>query len=107
LAAWLPNAVSLTPTFNCVTLIPFKSIGQSADALAFAVDKLAHWCRTELLERYLDATQVLIEADSGGSSKLIVIWARKTYRQAYDQCAKNSSLRLCPIGSGREKMHAC
>jgi hypothetical protein len=43
-------------------------IGQSADTPTFAVDNLAHWCQTELRERYPQATQLLIEADSGGSN---------------------------------------
>jgi len=49
---------------NCGTV----SIGQSADTPTFAVDNLAHWCQTELHERYPHATQLLIEADSGGSN---------------------------------------
>ena len=43
-------------------------VGQSADTPAFAVDNLAHWCQTELLERFPGATQVFIEADGGGSN---------------------------------------
>jgi Rhodopirellula transposase DDE domain len=43
-------------------------IGCSADTPIFAVDNVAHWCRTELRERYPEADQLLIEADSGGSN---------------------------------------
>jgi hypothetical protein len=50
--------------YTCGTL----SIGQSADTPTFAVDNLADWCRTQLPERYPDATRILIEADSGGSN---------------------------------------
>lgn len=49
---------------NCGTVY----VGQSADTPAFAVDNLAHWCATELRERYPCASQLLIEADSGGSN---------------------------------------
>src|SRR5918912_2245316 len=42
-------------------------VGQSADTPAFAVDNIAQWCATELRERFPAATQLLIEADSGGS----------------------------------------
>ena len=42
-------------------------VGQSADTPTFAVDNIAHWCATELQERFPPATQLLIEADSGGS----------------------------------------
>jgi len=50
--------------YNCGTVY----IGQSADTPTFAVDNLAHWCQTELRERYPHATRLLIEADSGGSN---------------------------------------
>jgi hypothetical protein len=43
-------------------------VGQSADTPSFAVDNIAHWCATELRERFPEATQLLIEADSGGSN---------------------------------------
>lgn len=43
-------------------------VGQSADTPAFAVDNIAHWCRTELLQRFPFATHLMIEADSGGSN---------------------------------------
>jgi hypothetical protein len=38
-------------------------VGQSADTPAFAVDNIALWCQTELLERFPDATHLMIEAD--------------------------------------------
>jgi hypothetical protein len=43
-------------------------VGQSADTPAFAVDNIAHWCRTELRQRFPTATQLMIEADCGGSN---------------------------------------
>jgi Rhodopirellula transposase DDE domain len=49
---------------NCGTVY----LGQSADTPLFAVDNVARWCQTELQERYPHATQLLLEADSGGSN---------------------------------------
>ncbi len=43
-------------------------VGQSADTAAFAVDNLAHWCQTEMPERFAHATDLLIHADCGGSN---------------------------------------
>ena len=43
-------------------------VGQSADTPSFAVDNIADWCRTEMPERFPDATQLMIEADCGGSN---------------------------------------
>jgi hypothetical protein len=43
-------------------------VGQSADTPAFAVGTSAHWCATELRERYPDAHHLWIVADSGGSN---------------------------------------
>jgi hypothetical protein len=51
---------------NCGTVY----VGRSADTPAFAVDSIVQWCGTELRERYPTATQVLIEADSGGSNSV-------------------------------------
>jgi hypothetical protein len=43
-------------------------VGQSADTPEFAVDSLVAWCRTELGQRFPNATQVLLLADGGGSN---------------------------------------
>jgi hypothetical protein len=43
-------------------------LGCSADTPAFAVDNLALWCATERLERFPDATALMLEADGGGSN---------------------------------------
>lgn len=45
-------------------------LGQSADTPAFAVDSVALWCATERLERFPQATTLLIEADGGGSNSV-------------------------------------
>jgi hypothetical protein len=49
---------------NCGTVY----VGTAADTPAFAVDNLVQWCHTEMAERYPTATQLLIEADCGGSN---------------------------------------
>ena len=49
---------------NCGTVY----VGQSADTPTFAVDNLARWCETELPLRFPGKTDLLIEADSGGSN---------------------------------------
>jgi len=43
-------------------------LGRSADTPSFAVDNIALWCATERLERFPNATAILIEADCGGSN---------------------------------------
>lgn len=43
-------------------------VGQSADTPEFAVDNLVRWCETELPRFYPHATQLFLEADSGGSN---------------------------------------
>ena len=50
--------------YNCGTVY----VGQSHDTPAFAVANLHHWIRTEMHERYRGATELMIEADSGGSN---------------------------------------
>lgn len=49
---------------NCGTVY----VGQSADTPTFAVDNLVRWCETELPLRFPGKTELLIEADSGGSN---------------------------------------
>jgi hypothetical protein len=49
---------------NCGTIY----VGQSADTPTFAVDNLVRWCETELPVLFPRATDLLIEADSGGSN---------------------------------------
>lgn len=49
---------------NCGTLY----VGQSADTPTFAVDNLAHWCKTHLPELFPGTAELFIEADSGGSN---------------------------------------
>jgi len=76
--------------------------GQSADTPTFAVDNLAHWCRTELRERYPHATQVLIEADSGGSNGARSrVWKQQLQVQIAD--ALGLTITVCPYPTGASK----
>lgn len=50
--------------YNCGTVY----VGHSADTAAFAVANLARWVTSEMQERYPHASQLMIEADSGGSN---------------------------------------
>lgn len=78
------------------------SIGQSADTPTFAVDNLAHWCRTELPERYPDATRILIEADSGGSnSARSRVWKQQLQAQLAD--ALGLTITVCHYPTGTSK----
>jgi hypothetical protein len=49
---------------NCGTVY----VGQSADTPTFAVDNLVRWCETDLPLFFPGTTDLLIEADSGGSN---------------------------------------
>jgi hypothetical protein len=77
-------------------------IGQSADTPTFAVDNLAHWCRTELPERYPAASRVLIEADSGGSnSARSRVWKQQLQAQLAD--ALGLTITVCHYPTGTSK----
>lgn len=83
---------------NCGTVY----IGQSADTPTFAVDNLAHWCRSELRERYPQATQILIEADSGGSNGARSrVWKEQLQVQLAD--ALGLTITVCHYPTGTSK----
>lgn len=83
---------------NCGTVY----IGQSADTPSFAVDNLAHWCQTELRERYPQASKVLIEADSGGSnSARSRVWKQQLQVQIAD--ALGLTVTVCHYPTGASK----
>jgi hypothetical protein len=77
-------------------------IGQSADTPTFAVENIAHWCRTELRERYPRATRLLIEADSGGSnSARSRVWKWQLQEQVAD--ALQLTVMVCHYPTGASK----
>lgn len=86
------------PHDNCGTVY----IGQSADTPTFAVDNVAHWCQTELRERYPHATQILIEADSGGSNGARSrVWKQQLQVQLAD--ALGLTVTVCHYPTGASK----
>jgi hypothetical protein len=77
-------------------------VGQSADTPAFAVDNIAHWCRTELLERYPNATHLMIEADGGGSNGYRSrVWKRDLQEKVAD--AFDLIVTVCHYPTGASK----
>jgi hypothetical protein len=77
-------------------------VGQSADTPAFAVDNIAHWCATELRARFPDATQLLIEADSGGSnSARSRVWKRCLQEQVADRFGLRVTVCHYPTGASK------
>lgn len=77
-------------------------VGQSADTPAFAVDNIAHWCRTELPERFPDATHLMIEADCGGSNSYRSrVWKRDLQEKIAD--AFGLTVTVCHYPTGASK----
>jgi len=77
-------------------------IGNSADTPTFAVDSIAHWCRTELPERYPQATRLLIEADSGGSNAVRSrVWKQQLQLQLADGLGLTVTVCHYPTGASK------
>ncbi len=77
-------------------------VGQSADTPAFAVDNIAHWCATELRERFPEATRVLIEADSGGSnSARSRVWKQDLQDKVADRFGLTVTVCHYPTGASK------
>jgi hypothetical protein len=83
---------------NCGTVY----VGVSADTPMFAVDTIAHWCATELRERYPHASQLLIEADSGGSnSARSRVWKQQLQVQVADRFGLTITVCHYPTGTSK------
>jgi len=77
-------------------------VGQSADTPTFAVDNIAHWCRTEIPERFPDATHLMIEADCGGSNGYRSrVWRRDLQEKVAD--ALGLTVTVCHYPTGTSK----
>ncbi len=77
-------------------------VGQSADTPAFAVDNIAQWCATELQARFPGATQLLIEADSGGSnSARSRVWKQALQVQVADRFGLTVTVCHYPTGASK------
>jgi len=77
-------------------------VGQSADTPAFAVDNIAHWCRTEMPERFPKATHLMIEADCGGSNGYRSrVWKRDLQEKVAD--VFDLTITVCHYPTGTSK----
>lgn len=77
-------------------------VGQSADTPTFAVDNIVRWCKTERLARFAEATQLLIEADSGGSNSYRSrVWKRDLQVKVAD--AFGLTVTVCHYPTGASK----
>ncbi len=77
-------------------------VGHSADTPAFAVDNIAHWCATEMHERFPGATHLLIEADSGGSnSARSRVWKEQLQEQVADRFGLRVTVCHYPTGTSK------
>jgi hypothetical protein len=83
---------------NCGTVY----VGQSADTPAFAADNIAHWCQSELRERFPAATQLLIEADCGGSNSYRSrVWKRDLQEKVADTFGLIVTVCHYPTGASK------
>ena len=77
-------------------------VGQSADTPSFAVDNIAHWCQTQRLASYPEATQLMIEADAGGSNSCRSrVWKRDLQAKVAD--AFGLIITVCHYPTGASK----
>jgi len=77
-------------------------VGQSADTPAFAVDNTVHWCQTERLEYFPQATHLMIEADSGGSNSCSSrVWKRDLQEKVADQFGLTITVCHYPTGASK------
>ncbi len=77
-------------------------VGQSADTPAFAVDSIAHWCASEMQERFPEATHLLIEADSGGSnSARSSVWKAQLQEHVADRFGVHVTVCHYPTGTSK------
>jgi hypothetical protein len=77
-------------------------LGQSADTPTFAVDNLVRWCETERLAYFPEATQLMIEADCGGSNGYRSrVWKRDLQVKVAD--AFGLTVTVCHYPTGASK----
>ena len=77
-------------------------VGQSADTPAFAVDNIAHWCQTELPRRFPEATELMIEADGGGSNGYRSrVWKHHLQQKVADRFGLTVTVCHYPTGASK------
>ena len=79
----------------------FVNVGIDHDTSVFAVESIRQWWLTMGMERYPDATELLITADGGGSNG----YRRKLWKTELAKFAAESGLtiRVCHFPSGTSK----
>ena len=83
---------------NCGTVY----VGQSADTPTFAVDNLVRWCETEMAVRFPNTTELLIEADSGGSNGARCrVWKRLLQEKIADRFGLTITVCHYPTGCSK------
>jgi hypothetical protein len=83
---------------NCGTIY----VGQSADTPTFAVDNLVRWCETDLPLLYPGTSDLLIEADSGGSnSARSRVWKQLLQEKVADRFGVTITVCHYPTGCSK------
>jgi Rhodopirellula transposase DDE domain len=77
-------------------------VGQAADTPTCAVENIAHWCATEMQQRFPGATQLLIEAESGGSnSGRSRVWKQALQEHVADRFGLRVTVGHYPTGASK------
>ena len=81
-------------------------LGQSADTPTFAVANIAHWCATERLERFPQATELLIEAapcghPGGSNGARSRVWKQQLQEQVADRFGLTVTVCHYPTGTSK------
>ena len=83
---------------NCGTVY----VGQTADTPTFAVDNVVRWCETERPLRFPGTTDLLIEADSGGSnSARSRVWKQLLQEKVADRFGLTITVCHYPTGCSK------
>jgi hypothetical protein len=83
---------------NCGTIY----VGQSADTPTFAVDNIVRWCETEKPVLFPNTTELLIEADSGGSnSARSRVWKQLLQEKVADRFGLTVTVCHYPTGCSK------
>jgi hypothetical protein len=77
-------------------------VGQSSDTPEFAVDNVVRWCESELVKSYPQASELFIEADSGGSNGARSrVWKRDLQEKVADRYGLRVSVSHYPRGTSK------
>ena len=77
-------------------------VGQSTDTPTFAVANIAHWCASERLQRFPQATELLIQANSGGSNAARSrVWKQQLQEKVADRFGLTVTVCHYPTGASK------